>query len=60
MHHPITWSEVITVIIGLWLGWFTFKFVLWAIARFIVYRQDMKTEEPVDTHEPYAGKTLGL
>jgi hypothetical protein len=29
-------------------------------AQLIIHRQDMKTDEEVETNEPYAGKTLGL
>lgn len=60
MNHAITWGEVVTVIICIWLGLFFLRFLLVVAAQLIVHRQDMKTDEEVETHEPYAGKTLGL
>jgi hypothetical protein len=60
VNHPITWGEVVTVIILIWLGLFLLRFLLSIVVALIIHRQDMKTEEEVETHEPYAGKTLGL
>lgn len=60
MNHPITWGEVVTVIVFIWLGLFVLGTVLGVIRALFIHRQDMKTDEEVETHEPYAGKTLGL
>jgi hypothetical protein len=60
MNHPITWGEVVTVIICIWLGLLVLRLVFGVIGALFIHRQDMKTDEEVETHEPYAGKTLGL
>ena len=60
MNHTITWGEVVTVIICIWVGLILLRCVLALVAALIVHRQDMKTDEEVETNEPYAGKTLGL
>ena len=62
MDHPITWGEVLTVIIDIWLGSWVLGVFLRVVGSLIVHRQDMKTEdnETREDADPYAGKTLGL
>ena len=60
MNHPITWGEVLTVGIVLWLGLFLLRFFFAVIVAFVQHHRDMSVNGEVEEKEPYAGKTLGL
>ena len=61
MNHPITWGDYINVRLMLWVGGVVFLFVVGTIAAIVRHHEDMHVnDEPKETFEPHAGKTLGL
>jgi len=61
MNTPVTFNDILAVIVLLWAVWMLVRFFLWSIVRVIEYFQDRKVNTPEkDAGEPRAGKTLGL
>jgi hypothetical protein len=61
MNHPITWGEYISVRLLIWAGAILIALMLAVIAAIRQYCEDIHVnDDPKETFEPHAGKTLGL